>query len=91
MRLLLLFTLGGTSGKGDASDEDDENEFFDAMEDPAEFITVPADPKYHRLMTVFLFKFILLLFLSLFLLSLSVFCFSIKSCSSVLQEIWQQR
>ncbi|XP_041640686.1 oxysterol-binding protein 1-like isoform X6 [Cheilinus undulatus] len=43
-------TLGnkGGSGKGDASDEDDDNEFFDAMEDPAEFITVPADPKYHR-------------------------------------------
>ncbi|XP_019958707.1 oxysterol-binding protein 1 isoform X13 [Paralichthys olivaceus] len=40
--------LGGVSGKGDASDEDDDNEFFDAMEDPAEFITVPADPKYHR-------------------------------------------
>lgn len=38
----------GGSGKGDASDEDDDNEFFDAMEDPAEFITVPADPKYHR-------------------------------------------
>uniref|UniRef100_A0A8C7Z296 Oxysterol-binding protein n=1 Tax=Oryzias sinensis TaxID=183150 RepID=A0A8C7Z296_9TELE len=38
----------GPSGKGDASDEDDDNEFFDAMEDPAEFITVPADPKYHR-------------------------------------------
>ncbi|XP_052320530.1 oxysterol-binding protein 1 isoform X2 [Oncorhynchus keta] len=36
------------SAKGDASDEDDENEFFDAMEDPAGFITVPADPKYHR-------------------------------------------
>ncbi|KAJ3615025.1 hypothetical protein NHX12_018593 [Muraenolepis orangiensis] len=36
------------SGKGDASDEDDENQFFDAMEDPAAFITVPADPKYHR-------------------------------------------
>ncbi|XP_030208632.1 oxysterol-binding protein 1 isoform X9 [Gadus morhua] len=36
------------SGKGDASDEDDENEFFDAMEDPSAFITVPADPKYHR-------------------------------------------
>ncbi|KAM6972754.1 oxysterol-binding protein 1 [Aplochiton taeniatus] len=36
------------SSKGDASDEDDENEFFDAMEDPAGFITVPADPKYHR-------------------------------------------
>ncbi|XP_062333286.1 oxysterol-binding protein 1 isoform X3 [Osmerus eperlanus] len=39
---------GSGSGKGDASDEDDENEFFDAMEDPAEYITVPADPKYHR-------------------------------------------
>uniref|UniRef100_A0A672HRA9 Oxysterol-binding protein n=1 Tax=Salarias fasciatus TaxID=181472 RepID=A0A672HRA9_SALFA len=38
----------GASGKGDASDEDEENEFFDAMEDPAEFITIPADPKYHR-------------------------------------------
>ncbi|XP_068607566.1 oxysterol-binding protein 1 [Brachionichthys hirsutus] len=36
------------SGKDDASDEDDGSEFFDAMEDPAEFITVPADPKYHR-------------------------------------------
>uniref|UniRef100_A0A8C9T3S6 Oxysterol-binding protein n=1 Tax=Scleropages formosus TaxID=113540 RepID=A0A8C9T3S6_SCLFO len=36
------------SGKGDVSDEDDENEFFDAMEDVPEFITVPADPKYHR-------------------------------------------
>ncbi|XP_056265206.1 oxysterol-binding protein 1-like isoform X6 [Pseudoliparis swirei] len=34
--------------KGDASDEEDDNEFFDAMEEPAEFITVPADPKYHR-------------------------------------------
>ncbi|XP_059408862.1 oxysterol-binding protein 1-like isoform X3 [Carassius carassius] len=34
--------------KGDASDEDDENEFFDACEDVQEFITVPADPKYHR-------------------------------------------
>uniref|UniRef100_A0A8C9ST89 Oxysterol-binding protein n=1 Tax=Scleropages formosus TaxID=113540 RepID=A0A8C9ST89_SCLFO len=33
------------SGKGDVSDEDDENEFFDAMEDVPEFITVPADPK----------------------------------------------
>ncbi|KAL2098025.1 hypothetical protein ACEWY4_007232 [Coilia grayii] len=39
---------GSSSGKGDASDEDDENEFFDAMEDVQEFITVPADPKYHR-------------------------------------------
>ncbi|XP_063740176.1 oxysterol-binding protein 1 isoform X7 [Eleginops maclovinus] len=43
-----LGNKGGVSGKGDASDEDDDNEFFDAMEDPAEFITVPADPKYHR-------------------------------------------
>lgn len=48
-----VFTLGGVSGKGDASDEDDDNEFFDAMEDPAEFITVPADPKYHRLFSLF--------------------------------------
>ncbi|XP_019718176.1 oxysterol-binding protein 1-like isoform X2 [Hippocampus comes] len=43
-----LGSKGGMSGKGDASDEDDDNEFFDAMEDPAEFITIPADPKYHR-------------------------------------------
>uniref|UniRef100_A0A8D3DAU9 Oxysterol-binding protein n=1 Tax=Scophthalmus maximus TaxID=52904 RepID=A0A8D3DAU9_SCOMX len=43
-----LGNKGGVSAKGDASDEDDDNEFFDAMEDPAEFITVPADPKYHR-------------------------------------------
>ncbi|XP_034750447.1 oxysterol-binding protein 1 isoform X2 [Etheostoma cragini] len=43
-----LCSKGGVPGKGDASDEDDDNEFFDAMEDPAEFITVPADPKYHR-------------------------------------------
>ncbi|XP_035515730.1 oxysterol-binding protein 1-like isoform X10 [Morone saxatilis] len=43
-----LGNKGGVPGKGDASDEDDDNEFFDAMEDPAEFITVPADPKYHR-------------------------------------------
>uniref|UniRef100_A0A4W4ECP3 Oxysterol-binding protein n=2 Tax=Electrophorus electricus TaxID=8005 RepID=A0A4W4ECP3_ELEEL len=35
------------SGKGDASD-DEENEFFDACEEVQEFITVPADPKYHR-------------------------------------------
>uniref|UniRef100_A0A3B3WHQ4 Oxysterol-binding protein n=1 Tax=Poecilia mexicana TaxID=48701 RepID=A0A3B3WHQ4_9TELE len=38
-------SLSGVSGKGDASDEDDDNEFFDAMEDPTGFITVPADPK----------------------------------------------
>uniref|UniRef100_A0A3Q3VRR3 Oxysterol-binding protein n=1 Tax=Mola mola TaxID=94237 RepID=A0A3Q3VRR3_MOLML len=46
-------SFSSVSGKGDASDEDDDdNEFFDAMEDPAEFITVPADPKYHRLMMI---------------------------------------
>uniref|UniRef100_A0A8C6LV79 Oxysterol-binding protein n=1 Tax=Nothobranchius furzeri TaxID=105023 RepID=A0A8C6LV79_NOTFU len=33
---------------GDLFSADDDNEFFDAMEDPAEFITVPADPKFHR-------------------------------------------
>uniref|UniRef100_M4A051 Oxysterol-binding protein n=1 Tax=Xiphophorus maculatus TaxID=8083 RepID=M4A051_XIPMA len=32
-------SLSGVSGKGDASDEDDDNEFFDAMEDPTGFIT----------------------------------------------------
>ncbi|KAF3852453.1 hypothetical protein F7725_005808 [Dissostichus mawsoni] len=42
------FSNPALGNKGDASDEDDDNEFFDAMEDPAEFITVPADPKYHR-------------------------------------------
>lgn len=45
-------SIGSVSLKGDASDEDDDNEFFDAMQDPAEFITVPADPKYHRLAIV---------------------------------------
>uniref|UniRef100_A0A3P8RFP5 Oxysterol-binding protein n=1 Tax=Astatotilapia calliptera TaxID=8154 RepID=A0A3P8RFP5_ASTCA len=43
----------GNKGKADASDEDDDNEFFDAMEEPAEFITVPADPKYHRYKLIF--------------------------------------
>ncbi|XP_028330380.1 oxysterol-binding protein 1-like isoform X1 [Gouania willdenowi] len=36
-------------GKGEASDEDeDDNEFFDAMEENPEFITVPADPQFHK-------------------------------------------
>lgn len=35
-------------GKGEASDEDDDNEFFDAMEEAPEFITVPADPQFHK-------------------------------------------
>lgn len=56
-----LFSVGSASGKGDASDEDDDNEFFDAMEDPAEFITVPADPKYHRSITVCFSDFVFLI------------------------------
>ncbi|XP_061107322.1 oxysterol-binding protein 1-like isoform X1 [Conger conger] len=39
---------GNSPVKGDMSDEDEENEFFDAVEDAPQFITVPADPKYHR-------------------------------------------
>ncbi|CAL8241937.1 unnamed protein product [Merluccius merluccius] len=35
-------------GKGEASDDDDDNEFFDAMEEAPEFITVPADPHFHK-------------------------------------------
>ncbi|TWW63104.1 Oxysterol-binding protein 1 [Takifugu flavidus] len=35
-------------GKGEASDEDDDNEFFDAMEEAPEFITVPAEPHFHK-------------------------------------------
>nr|XP_043877696.1 oxysterol-binding protein 1-like isoform X2 [Solea senegalensis] len=34
--------------KGEASDEDDDNEFFDAMEEAPEFITVPADLQFHK-------------------------------------------
>uniref|UniRef100_A0A8D2JL90 Oxysterol-binding protein n=1 Tax=Varanus komodoensis TaxID=61221 RepID=A0A8D2JL90_VARKO len=35
--------------KGEASDEDEETEYFDAMEDAHAFITVAADPsKHHR-------------------------------------------
>ncbi|XP_068102548.1 oxysterol-binding protein 2 isoform X1 [Hyperolius riggenbachi] len=34
--------------KGEASDEDEETEYFDAMEDAPAFITVTADPKQHR-------------------------------------------
>ncbi|KAM6340219.1 oxysterol-binding protein 2 isoform 3-T3 [Alca torda] len=36
------------SAKGEASDEDEETEYFDAMEDAPAFITVTADPKHHR-------------------------------------------
>ncbi|KAK1889947.1 Oxysterol-binding protein 1 [Dissostichus eleginoides] len=35
-------------GKGEGSDEEDDNEFFDAMEEAPEFITVPADPHFHK-------------------------------------------
>ncbi|XP_077445188.1 oxysterol-binding protein 1 isoform X3 [Stigmatopora argus] len=38
--------VGGA--KGEASDEDDDNEFFDAVEEAPEFITVPADPHFHK-------------------------------------------
>uniref|UniRef100_A0A3Q2XH68 Oxysterol binding protein n=1 Tax=Hippocampus comes TaxID=109280 RepID=A0A3Q2XH68_HIPCM len=36
------------AAKGEASDEDDDNEFFDAVEEAPEFITVPADPRFHK-------------------------------------------
>ncbi|XP_063310238.1 oxysterol-binding protein 2 [Pelobates fuscus] len=36
------------AAKGEASDEDEETEYFDAMEDAPAFITVTADPKQHR-------------------------------------------
>lgn len=36
------------AAKGEASDEDEETEYFDAMEDAPAFITVTADPKHHR-------------------------------------------
>lgn len=65
------------------SDEDDDNEFFDAMQDPAEFITVPADPKYHRLaVTATGFNLSVLL---TFLQRINFFCVSLH------QEIGQQR
>ncbi|XP_069768890.1 oxysterol-binding protein 1-like isoform X2 [Narcine bancroftii] len=39
----------GGGGSRDLSDEDDDDiEFFDAMEDVPEFITVPADSRSHR-------------------------------------------
>ncbi|XP_028911070.1 oxysterol-binding protein 2 isoform X2 [Ornithorhynchus anatinus] len=40
--------VGLLSFKGEASDEDEETEYFDAMEDAPAFITVTADPKQHR-------------------------------------------
>ena len=39
---------GAGPGKGEASDEEDDNEFFDVMEEAPEFITVPADPQFHK-------------------------------------------
>uniref|UniRef100_A0A8C3AA89 Oxysterol-binding protein n=1 Tax=Cyclopterus lumpus TaxID=8103 RepID=A0A8C3AA89_CYCLU len=42
-------TSAAGPGKGEASDDDDDdNEFFDAMEEAPEFITVPADPQFHK-------------------------------------------
>lgn len=48
--VLILLSLKGPAvpGKGEASDEDDDNEFFDAMEEAPEFITVPAEPHFHK-------------------------------------------
>lgn len=48
--IFILFGLEGpaAAGKGEASDEDDDNEFFDAMEEAPEFITVPAEPHFHK-------------------------------------------
>ncbi|KAG8565355.1 hypothetical protein GDO81_012821 [Engystomops pustulosus] len=44
------FVLSGSvqTVKGEASDEDEETEYFDAMEDAPAFITVTTDPKQHR-------------------------------------------
>ncbi|KAJ8007978.1 hypothetical protein DPEC_G00099960 [Dallia pectoralis] len=39
---------GSANAKGEGSDDDDDNEFFDAMEENPEFITVPADPHFHK-------------------------------------------
>ncbi|KAL0970715.1 hypothetical protein UPYG_G00246260 [Umbra pygmaea] len=39
---------GSATAKGEGSDEDDDHEFFDAMEEAPEYITVPADPHYHK-------------------------------------------
>uniref|UniRef100_A0A8C4JUI1 Oxysterol-binding protein n=1 Tax=Dromaius novaehollandiae TaxID=8790 RepID=A0A8C4JUI1_DRONO len=45
-------SAGGASitntAKGEASDEDEETEYFDAMEDAPAFITVTADPNYNE-------------------------------------------
>lgn len=47
--MYVICFLGVTGpGKGEASDEDDDNEFFDAMEEAPEFITVPAEPHFHK-------------------------------------------
>uniref|UniRef100_A0A8C9XC87 Oxysterol-binding protein n=1 Tax=Sander lucioperca TaxID=283035 RepID=A0A8C9XC87_SANLU len=40
-----LGSKGGVPGKGDASDEDDDNEFFDAMEDPFDELSLASNPE----------------------------------------------
>uniref|UniRef100_A0A8D2ZG19 Oxysterol-binding protein n=1 Tax=Scophthalmus maximus TaxID=52904 RepID=A0A8D2ZG19_SCOMX len=40
-----LGNKGGVSAKGDASDEDDDNEFFDAMEDPFDELSLASNPE----------------------------------------------
>lgn len=51
LNFLLVCQGAAGPGKGEASDEDDDNEFFDAMEEAPEFITVPADPQFHKSVT----------------------------------------
>eukprot|EP00062_Callorhinchus_milii_P022237 gi/632979807/ref/XP_007906677.1/ PREDICTED: oxysterol-binding protein 2-like [Callorhinchus milii] len=47
-RLTSVARVSARLAKADASDEDDETEYFDAMENAPEFITVTADPSKHR-------------------------------------------
>uniref|UniRef100_A0A671YFH3 Oxysterol-binding protein n=1 Tax=Sparus aurata TaxID=8175 RepID=A0A671YFH3_SPAAU len=42
---VLPSSFSGVSGKGDASDEDDDNEFFDAMEDPFDELSLASNPE----------------------------------------------
>lgn len=47
--MYVFFVSGNVQAvKGEASDEDEETEYFDAMEDAPAFITVTTDPKQHR-------------------------------------------
>ncbi|XP_069070548.1 oxysterol-binding protein 2 isoform X4 [Pleurodeles waltl] len=49
LKCVSISTKGGVHpSKRDASDEDEETEYFDAMEDAPSFITVTADPNHLR-------------------------------------------